>query len=135
MFKTSYGVKKIFFLGLGIVLLAAACNKSATTTGNSNNNSSQTVSQTPEIDITENGFKPSEITVKQGTSVIFKNTDTDGHWPASNPHPTHTDLPGFDALQPIATGNTYSYTFTKLGTWGYHDHLHPNLHGSVIVTP
>ncbi|MEJ0021589.1 MAG: cupredoxin domain-containing protein [Candidatus Doudnabacteria bacterium] len=121
-------MKKIFVAVFGLMLLAAACNKQAQTT-------TQAVSQTPEIDMTSKGFNPAAVTIKQGATVIFKNTDSEGHWPASNPHPTHTDLPGFDALQPVTPGSTYSYTFTKLGTWGFHDHLNPTTHGSVIVIP
>jgi plastocyanin len=86
------------------------------------------------ITITSAGFSPNNVTVKAGTKVIFQNNDTKGHWPASNPHPTHTDLPGFDALKAVASGSSYSYTFTKVGTWGYHDHLFTNLGGKVTVT-
>lgn len=86
------------------------------------------------ITITSAGYSPSNITVKSGTKVIFQNNDTKGHWPASNPHPTHTDLPGFDALKAIPAGGSYSYTFTKVGIWGYHDHLFTNLGGKVTVT-
>ena len=127
-------MKKIIVLALGIMLLAAACNKSASPT-TTDNSSSQTVqSGTAEIDITSAGFSPAAITVKSGTVVTFKNLDSAQHWPASNPHPTHTDLPGFDALKGLATGETYSFTFTQVGTWGFHDHLNPiENHGSVTV--
>ncbi|MEO8065476.1 MAG: cupredoxin domain-containing protein [Candidatus Doudnabacteria bacterium] len=121
-------MRKIIFVGLGLVLLAAGCN-------NKSQVSTQVLSGTTEIDMTSSGFIPADITVKAGTTVVFKNTDTEGHWVASNPHPLHTVLPGFDALQTIATGNTYAYTFTKVGTWGFHDHTNPSMHGSVIVTP
>ena len=142
-------MKKVIFLGLGLVLLAAACNKQATTTDNTTtDNSKQETYTTPATDngmdtippqtasvsITAAGFNPQKLTVKSGTVVVFKNDDTAGHWPASAPHPTHTDLPGFDSLKPIPPGGTYSYTFTKVGTWNYHDHLKASLFGSVTVT-
>lgn len=122
--------KKILIPVLGLMLLAAGCNKVQSPV-----EVTQVSGLTVEIAMTANGFNPAIITVKSGTKVVFKNTDSEGHWPASNPHPSHTDLPGFDSGQPIDNGNTYSFTFSKLGTWGFHDHLHPNLHGSVIVTP
>ena len=122
-------MKKLFALGLGIIFLAAGCNKPAPIVG-------KVFSGSTEIDITGTGFSPSTITVKSGTQVIFKNSDTNLHRPASNPHPTHTDLPGFDALHDLASGETYSFTFSKVGTWGFHDHLNPlTYHGSIVVVP
>ncbi len=85
------------------------------------------------VQITANGFSPSTVTVKQGDYVQFTNEDAAPHWPASNPHPTHTDLPGFDAKKALATGESYRFQFTKIGTWGYHDHKNPSVGGTVIV--
>jgi plastocyanin len=85
------------------------------------------------INMTSSGFSPSEVTVKAGDTVMFKNTDSSLHWPASNPHPTHTDLAAFDALRGLSSGQTYSFKFTKVGTWGFHDHLHASLGGHVTV--
>jgi plastocyanin len=88
-----------------------------------------------EVDITSSGFSPSSITVHAGDYVQFVNKDSAPHWPASNPHPTHTDLPGFDAKKALATGGTYRFQFVKVGTWGYHDHMNPATHGQVVVQP
>ena len=89
--------------------------------------------QVIEVKITASGFYPSTVTIKKGDYVQFVNTDTAAHWPASDPHPTHTDYPGFDALKGLANGETYRFQFNKAGAWGYHDHLHPSIHGTVIV--
>lgn len=89
--------------------------------------------QSPTVEYTANGFVPDTITVKPGTTVSFINKDTDPMWVASDPHPIHTDLPGFDAKRKIPTGDSYSYTFTKVGRWGYHNHLNPSNRGTVIV--
>ncbi len=127
---------KLLVLVAAVSLVAAACNNSTNNQAgsNSSNQSTQAQSGAAEVDMTANGFSPSSITVKQGTVVTFKNTDTQPHWPASNPHPTHTDLPGFDALQQVQPGQTYSFTFNKIGTWGYHDHINPSeFRGSVTV--
>lgn len=86
------------------------------------------------VSYTANGFEPNSITIKAGQSVTWTNKDSDEVWVASNPHPTHTDYPGFDELKSMATGQTYSFTFTKVGQWGYHNHLNPGQHGTVIVT-
>lgn len=82
-----------------------------------------------------NGFSPSSITVAVGETVVFMNENSVDMWPASAPHPTHTDYPEFDAKKPVAPGNSYSFTFTRVGTWKYHNHLNPTHFGSVVVTP
>ena len=86
------------------------------------------------VNYTANGFEPNSITIKAGETVTWTNKDTDDMWVASNPHPTHTDYPGFDALKNIPPNGTYSFTFTKVGTWGYHNHLNPSQKGEVVVT-
>lgn len=85
------------------------------------------------ISISDTGFSPATLTVPANTTVTFTNNGQGAHWPASAPHPTHTGLPGFDAKRGLATGETYSFTFTKKGTWAFHDHLNPQMTGSVVV--
>lgn len=85
------------------------------------------------VSVDETGFSPKAITVKAGTKVSFVNNGQAPHWPASALHPTHQVLPGFDALRGLATGETYSYTFEKAGSWNYHDHLNPQFFGTVVV--
>lgn len=97
------------------------------TTGSEQNKNTTTVEYNGQ------GFNPKSITVKSGATVTWVNKDTDQLWVASNPHPTHTDYPGFDALKGIPTGETYSFTFTKVGKWGYHNHLEPDKTGEVVV--
>lgn len=79
-------------------------------------------------------FSPSTVTVKAGTTVVFRNTGSGVMWVASNPHPTHHLLPDFDALRAHASGEAYSFIFTRAGTWGYHNHLRADQGGTVIVT-
>ncbi len=80
-----------------------------------------------------NGFSPASIEINVGDTVAFINKSTSNFWPASNPHPTHTDYPEFDAKKNITPGETYSFTFTKTGTWGYHNHKNPAEKSTVIV--
>lgn len=86
------------------------------------------------VNYTEDGFQPNTITIKVGQTVTWTNRDSDDLWVASNPHPVHTDYPGFDELKGMPTGQMYSFTFTKLGKWGYHNHLNPSQMGVVVVT-
>lgn len=85
------------------------------------------------VDYTDSGFTPKSITVKVGTTVTWTNKASDKMWVASAPHPTHTDLPGFDQLGSVAKDGTYSYTFKKVGNWKYHNHLDPKDYGIVVV--
>ena len=84
--------------------------------------------------IGENGnFAPSEIKIKKGGKVTWVNKSQKQVWPASNPHPIHTDYPDFDALRGLANGESYSFTFEKVGSWGYHNHINPGAKGAVQV--
>jgi plastocyanin len=85
------------------------------------------------IHITEEGFSPSEVTVKQGETVEWVNNTSAPRWPASNLHPTHEIYPEFDPMEPVESGKTWSFTFAKAGSWSYHDHLAPNKRGIIEV--
>lgn len=90
--------------------------------------------QVVEVDFDGTQFTPNTVTIHQNDWVFFKNKSTEDFWVASNPHPTHTDYPGFDAKQSIAPGGEYKFQFTKIGSWGYHDHLDHTIGGTVVVT-
>ncbi|MDP3934756.1 MAG: hypothetical protein Q8Q46_00815, partial [Candidatus Giovannonibacteria bacterium] len=68
-----------------------------------------------------------------GGKVTWVNKSQSQIWPASNPHPIHTDYPGFDASRGLANGESYSFTFDKVGSWNYHNHLNPGMKGEVKV--
>lgn len=86
------------------------------------------------ISVDETGFQPATVTITAGTTVTFVNNGQASHWPASDNHPTHDILPEFDAGKGLATGETYSHTFTKAGVWSMHDHLVPKNTGTITVT-
>jgi plastocyanin len=90
--------------------------------------------QTHTVSMNAAGFNPSNLTIKIGDTVVFKNDDTRQHWPASGMHPTHLLCLGFDALRPMASGETYARTFTAAKECPMHDHLIPSLRGKIIVT-
>ena len=86
------------------------------------------------VTYSDSGFTPNTVTVKAGTTVSFVNESTKQMWVASAMHPTHQLLPGFDELESVGEGGTYEYTFAKIGTWKYHNHVGPSDTGSVVVT-
>lgn len=92
------------------------------------------VMERPTVSYTDTGFAPNTLTVKKGTNVTFTNQSSKGMWVASALHPTHQLLPGFDQLKSVARGGTYEYTFDKVGTWKYHNHVNPADTGTVVVT-
>jgi plastocyanin len=83
--------------------------------------------------VKEDAFEPSEVTIKQGESVVFYNQAAADRWPASNIHPTHGIYPEFDPKSPVKPGEIWSFTFTKAGSWRFHDHLVPEMKGVIIV--
>lgn len=90
--------------------------------------------QTRLMEMTKDGYKPQNITIKRCTKVVFKNTDTEPRWPASDLHPTHGIYPEFDPQQPVEVGHEWSFVFGKVGHWRYHDHLYPFVRGTITVT-
>lgn len=85
------------------------------------------------IKMDADGFSPSNLTIKVGETVIFKNEDARDRWPASAMHPTHQVCPGFDSLKPVKTGETYSHTFTEAKECPFHDHIIPSLRGKITI--
>lgn len=85
------------------------------------------------IIMNEKEYKPSRLTIKKGTKVIFRNTGADLRWPASNIHPTHRIYPEFDSKKPIKNGEEFGFVFQKTGIWHFHDHLVPYLTGTITV--
>jgi plastocyanin len=85
------------------------------------------------IRFTGDEFEPNEISISAGGTVTWTNDTDEYFWPASNVHPTHDILPEFDAKKPLSSSRSFSFTFIKKGTWEFHDHLHPNAIGKVIV--
>lgn len=83
---------------------------------------------------TNEGYFPKEISVKKGDTLKFVNMSDRMIWTASDEHPAHTIYPEFDQKTSAAKGNEYSFTFEKVGTWGYHNHNNSRHIGTVIVT-
>lgn len=73
-------------------------------------------------------FSPATLKVKVGTKVTWTNQDTDAHTVTS----TGSGGPLHSAA--LATHATYSYTFTKPGTYAYLCTIHPFMTATVEVT-
>jgi len=91
---------------------------------------------TPEsfsVELRDGGFYPSELTIKVGDSITFTTIRDKNFWPASDPHPTHEFLGGFDPARSLAAEEAWTYTFNYSGVWRYHDHLNVSFRGNVTV--
>ena len=99
------------------------------------------------VTYTDSGYTPSIITIKKGEAVVWKNESKNMMWTASAMHPLHkvyqgtdisacgsqTLLPMFDSCAGVPSGQSWSFTFNNVGTWGYHNHLNASKFGKVIV--
>jgi len=77
------------------------------------------------VEIANFTFNPSELTIKPGSTVTWKNTD-------DIPHSVVEDNTKFRS-KPLDTGETFSMTFTETGEIGYFCGLHPHMKGKIIV--
>jgi plastocyanin len=84
------------------------------------------------ITFTGDGFTPAVTTVKAGDTVRVANKSSQPLNFDSDPHPTHTDEPELN-VGAIGPGESGTFTVTKKGHWGFHDHLNPSLRGTLIV--
>jgi len=86
------------------------------------------------VNINNTGFFPAEITINRGTQVTWTNLDSKSHQVAADPYPKNNSIPGFNNLALLQTNDTYSFVFSKAGTYHYHDQLNPfTLLGTVVV--
>jgi len=85
------------------------------------------------IELREDGFYPQEITVKTGSKITFKTTQSEDFWPAGDPHPTHEFLNGFDPGSALKSDEEWFFVFEKPGVWRYHDHLNVSNRGTITV--
>ena len=73
-------------------------------------------------------FAPANLTVKVGTTVTWTNKDSDAHTVTSQ------GSGGPFQSKALATGESYSYTFTTAGTYSYLCTIHPFMTATVTVT-
>lgn len=85
------------------------------------------------VKLTSSGFVPIYTTILKGQSVTFSSDINKTFWPASDPHPNHTNFSAFDPKKGIAHGEIWKFKFDNSGTFQYHDHLDPRFRGVITV--
>ena len=78
------------------------------------------------VTVVDFGFNPDAIKVKVGTTVTWTNTGVT--------HTVTADKGLFDSGM-FKSGETFSFTFAKGGTFTYHCAIHSSMRGTVTVTP
>ncbi len=131
-------MKKVFIISLlaFVVLMGAGCQSArspiSTTTQVDLTGTDRLNDLGGLIDMNENGFYPSTgAKASKGKEVQFRNVGKTEVWPASDPHPTHTNYSAFDAKRGIKPGESYYIVFPEIKTYRFHDHLNP-VHRGVI---
>ena len=79
----------------------------------------------PTVGIKEFKYAPPRLTVKPGTTVTWVNHDEEPH--------TVTSATGAFSSQGLAIDETFTRTFTKVGTYEYFCALHPRMRATVVV--
>ncbi len=101
------------------------------------------------VTLTDNGFSPSSVTVARSETVRFVNDSSRGMWVGVDEHPTHTEYDGtstrehcsngmntgtsFDQCTSVEKGVSWDFTFTKSGTFDFHNHVGASNTGTVVV--
>lgn len=104
---------------MAITLLGAGCYGAATNTNTSGTGSA--------VSMEDNGYSPTNLTVAKGTTVTWTNNDAVNH--------TVTGTSGGPDSVELTSGQTYSYTFSDVGTFPYYCKVHgTGMAGRVTVT-
>ncbi|MES2994625.1 MAG: hypothetical protein V4681_01125 [Patescibacteria group bacterium] len=99
------------------------------------------------VTYTDQGFSPATASINVGDTVRFMNQSSSDMWVGADEHPTHTNYDGtsrsehcaaavntsFDQCARSGNGTSWSFTFTKAGSFDYHNHARSDDGGTVVV--
>lgn len=130
-------------LVIGLVFIVAACGGASPTASTSTPTAVATTAPTAtptavattapttaptsggnSVSIASFAFSPQSLTVKVGTTVTWTNHD-------SVTHTVTADGGAFNHT--LSPSDTFSFTFTKAGTYSYHCSIHPSMTATVVV--
>jgi plastocyanin len=80
---------------------------------------------TVQVIMSNKAYDPATVTIKVGDTVTWVNQDSPQHDVVADNGEFKSSL--FDK------GGTFSFTFTKAGTYPYHCSIHPGMNGTVVV--
>src|SRR6266481_3500615 len=120
-------------LAVGFLVLLAACGSAPSPTGTGTTpTAAPTATPTPtaatssgnSVSIMNFSFTPNSLTVKVGTKVTWTNHDSVTHTVTANQGAFNS---------PVLPGSSFSFTFTKAGTYAYHCMIHPYMMATIVV--
>lgn len=85
------------------------------------------------ITYTDQGFSPSNMTVKAGAKIRVVNNASDAFEFSSDNHPTHLGNSELN-MDVLNAGEAGTFTVTRTGEYGFHDHLNASNDGILTVT-
>jgi plastocyanin len=74
-------------------------------------------------------YSPSSLTIRVGDTVVWTNHDQAPHDVVTTSGPVSLQSPL------LATGESWSFTFTVAGTYSYYCSVHPDMRAQVVVQP
>jgi plastocyanin len=77
------------------------------------------------VDISSHGFDPTQLNVAPGTTVRFRNSDTESH--------TATADNGLFDTKVLEPGYSFEVLLEGSGAVTYHCELHPDMQGSIVI--
>ncbi len=90
------------------------------------------------VTITASGVSPKELTVRQGTRVLFVNNGTRTRDMGSDPHPEHDQCPELNVGRLTPGQSRETQNLNTIRTCGFHDHDDPTnttVQGRITIQP
>lgn len=107
-------------------------NSSAETSNDADSPATETQTVSATITYSDSGFAPETVTVKSGQTIAIKNESSTDVQFDSDPHPIHTTNEELN-VEIIEPGQVKTFTVTKSGTFGYHNHLNASQTGTIVI--
>ena len=131
-----------FAPGLCAIILASACGGSSDTPTSNGGGGGGTApppsGSVVSVGIQDFSFSQSPVTIAAGAAVRWTNSGPSAHTVTSN-----TGVWNSGSISPPSgggaygggSGGTYQRTFNTAGTYAYHCAFHPQMQGTITVTP
>ena len=137
MNKTATIIIVLLIIGLGIYYFSSSkktnapgVSTPAVSQTSGDNQLKPSITSTPVdatvVSIKNFSFNPGTLVVKTGTTIVWTNND-------SMAHTVTSDAGGAFDSGNLAPGQSFSHTFSDVGSFAYHCAIHPNMKAEIIV--